>query len=195
MLHFTNNIEKVYRMNDITTNKIAIRNYKPLIWSLALGINGLIVLAIFYPDKDHFKQYDFSFLPLLNAILNGLTFALLLSALWAVRKKNIRLHRILVILAFSCTSVFLLSYLCYHFTTPSTKYGGEGILKYLYFFILSTHIILAIIIVPLALISMGRGLNREIELHKKITRWSMPVWLYVSLTGVIVYLMIAPYYK
>ena len=182
-------------MNDINQNKTIIRNYKPLRWSLALGINGLIAIAIFYPDKSHFKQYDCSFLPLLNAILNGSTFVLLALGLWAIRRKNIRLHRTLIMLAFSCTSVFLLSYLCYHFTTPSTKYGGEGILKYLYFFILSTHIILAIVIVPLALMSMGRGLNREIELHKKITRWSMPIWLYVSLTGVIVYLMIAPYYR
>jgi putative membrane protein len=113
----------------------------------------------------------------------------------AIRQKNIKRHRNLILLAFSGTSIFLLSYLLYHFTTPSTKYGGDGILKYAYYFILITHVILAIIIVPLAMVSMGRGLNLELALHKKITRWSMPVWLYVSLTGVIVYLMIAPYYK
>lgn len=172
-----------------------IRNYRPLIWSLALSINALIIFAIFCPGKEQFSQYDFSFLPLLNAILNGTTFLLLSLGLWAIQRKKIKLHRHLIVLAFGCTSVFLLSYLCYHFTTPSTKYGGVGFLKYLYFIILTTHIILAVIIVPLALISMGRGLNREIDLHKKITRWSMPIWLYVSLTGVIVYLMIAPYYK
>jgi putative membrane protein len=171
------------------------RNYKPLIWALTIGINGLIVFAIFFPDKEQFKQYDFSFLTLMNAVLNGATFILLLLARWAIRQKSIRLHRNFIILAFICTSFFLLSYLLYHFTTPSTPYGGGGILRYIYFFILITHVMLAIIIVPLALISMGRGLNMEVSLHKKITRWSMPIWLYVSSTGVIVYLMIAPYYK
>nr|WP_294862291.1 DUF420 domain-containing protein [uncultured Fluviicola sp.] len=171
------------------------RNYKPLIWILTLGINGLIILAFFLPNKETFKTWDFSFLPLLNAILNGATFVLLLAALSAIRQKNIKRHRNFIFAAFLCTSVFLLSYLLYHFTTPSTKFGGEGVIKYIYFFILISHILLAIMTVPLALLSIGRGLNMEIPFHKKITRWTMPIWLYVSLTGVIVYLLIAPYYN
>ncbi|WP_343631726.1 DUF420 domain-containing protein [Fluviicola sp.] len=171
------------------------RNYKPLVWILTLGINGLIIFAFFLPGKETFKTTDFSFLPLLNAILNGSTFVFLLAALFAIRQKNIKLHRNFIFAAFSCTSIFLLSYLLYHFTTPSTKFGGEGIIRYTYFFILITHIFLAVITVPLALLSIGRGLNMEIQLHKKITRWTMPIWLYVSLTGVIVYLLISPYYK
>lgn len=177
------------------TDKVMARNYKPLIWALTLGINGLIVFAFFLPNKESFAEYDFSLLPLLNALLNGATFLSLSAALLAIRKKNIQRHRNFIFLAFFFTSVFLLSYLLYHFTTPSTKFGGEGIIKYIYYFILITHILLAVITVPLALVSMGRGLNREVALHKKITRWTMPVWLYVSLTGVIVYLLIAPYYK
>jgi putative membrane protein len=172
-----------------------IKNYKPLIWTLALGINGLIIFSFFLPNKDHFKIYSFSFLPLLNAIMNGATFILLLLALYAIRQKNIQRHRNLIFSAFLCTSIFLLSYLLYHFTTPSTKFGGHGHIKYIYYFILITHISLAIIIVPLALISIGRGLNMEVALHKKITRWAMPIWLYVSSTGVIVYLLISPYYR
>jgi len=175
---------------------LVVNNYKPLIWLLAIGINGLITFSFFLPDKTTFARYDFSFLPLLNAIMNGATFIFLLLALFAIwRQKNIKLHRNFMFLAFGCTSVFLLSYLLYHFTTPSTAYGGHGLIRFIYFFILITHVFLAIIIVPLALISMGRGLNMEVALHKKITRWSMPIWLYVSSTGVIVYLMIAPYYK
>ncbi|BAV06455.1 putative membrane protein [Filimonas lacunae] len=181
-------------MDYINKNKIAGRNYKPLIWGLTLGINGLIICTIFFPNKGQFKQYDFSYLPLLNAVLNGAAFVLLSFALLAIRQKNIKRHRNFIFLAFSCTSLFLLSYLLYHFTTPSTQYGGGGMLKYMYFFILITHVMLAIIIVPLALISMGRGLNKEVVLHKQIARWAMPLWLYVSLTGVIVYLMISPYY-
>ncbi|SEW27816.1 putative membrane protein [Chitinophaga sp. YR573] len=171
------------------------RNYKPLVWTLTLGINGLIIFAFFLPNKENFKGYDFSFLTLLNAIFNGATFIFLLLALYAIKQKNIKRHRNFIFSAFLCTSMFLLSYLLYHFTTPSTKYGGDGILKYIYYFILITHIILAIITVPLALISIGRGLNMEVALHKKITRWAMPIWLYVSITGVIVYLLISPYYK
>lgn len=171
------------------------RNYKPLIWALTLGINGLIIFAFFLPYKEHFKGHILSFLPLLNAIMNGATFIFLLLALFAVKQKHIRLHRNFIFAAFSCTSVFLLSYLLYHFTTPSTRFGGTGILKYVYYFILITHILLAIITVPLALVTMGRGLNREVARHRKIARWAMPIWLYVSATGVVVYLMIAPYYR
>jgi len=175
--------------------KVMVRNYKPLIWTLAVGINGLITFAILLPNKERFKEYSFSFLPLLNAILNGTTFVLLLLALFAIRKKEIARHRAFVFSAFLCTSLFLLSYLLYHFTTPSTVFGGAGAIKYIYYFLLITHVVLAVITVPLALVSMGRGLNMEVELHKKITRWTMPIWLYVSFTGVIVYLLISPYYR
>jgi len=177
-----------------THQLIMARNYKPLIWILTIGINGLIVFAFFFPYKEHFKGRDFSILPLLNAVLNGATFILLLLALYAIRQKNIKRHRNFIFSAFLCTSVFLLSYLLYHFTTASTRFGGAGIIRYIYYFILFTHIILAAATVPLALIAMGRGLNMEVAAHKKITRLTMPVWLYVSATGVIVYLMIAPYY-
>jgi putative membrane protein len=171
------------------------KNYKPLVWTLALGINGLIALSFFLPGKEYFQDYDFSILPLVNAVMNGATFIFLLLALFAIKGKNISRHRNFIFAAFMCTSVFLLSYLLYHFTTPSTKFGGGGVLKYTYYFILITHIILAIVTVPLALISIGRGLNMEVPLHRKIARWTMPVWLYVSATGVIVYLLISPYYN
>lgn len=172
-----------------------IKNYKPLIWILTLGINGLIIFSFFFTSKEIFKMYSYSFLPLLNVVMNGATFIFLLLALYAIKQKNIQRHRNFIFIAFLCTSVFLLSYLLYHFTTPSTKFGGHGVIKYTYYFILFTHIPLAIITVPLALISIGRGLNMEVALHKKITRWTMPIWLYVSSTGVIVYLMISPYYS
>ena len=177
-----------------TLVKKEIKNYKPLIWTLAIAINLLITLSFFLPHIEFFKQFDFSFLPLLNAILNSLTFVSLIIAFTAIKQKNIKRHKTFVLLALTWTAIFLGSYLLYHFSTPSTKFGGQGLTKYIYFFILVTHIFLASIIVPLALISIGLGLNMEVAKHRKIVRWTMPLWLYVSLTGVIVYLMISPYY-
>lgn len=170
------------------------KNYNAIIWILTLAINGLIAVAFFLPDIESLKKYDFSFLPSLNAILNSLTFTSLIFALVFIKKRNIKRHKQFIFLAFTWTSLFLISYLLYHFSIPSTKFGGQGIIRAVYFFILLTHIFLAAIIVPLALVSIGKGLNMEVEKHRKIARWTMPIWLYVSLTGVIVYLMISPYY-
>lgn len=188
-------MSKLFVKQTETSKKLNGRNYKPLIWALTIIINGLIIFAFYFPYKKGINKFDLSFLPLLNAILNGATFVFLILALLAIRAKKIRIHRNFILAAFIATSVFLLSYLLYHFTTPSTRFGASGAIKYLYYFILITHVSLAIIPVPLALISMGRGLNMEIEKHRRITRWSMPVWLYVSLTGVIVYILISPYYS
>ncbi|QEC78913.1 DUF420 domain-containing protein [Mucilaginibacter ginsenosidivorax] len=173
---------------------MSIKNYKTLTWILTIAINGLIALSFFLPKFSSLKAYNFSVLPQLNAVLNGLTFISLIFALIAIKRKNMSIHKLFIFLAFSFTSFFLISYLIYHFTTPSTKYSGSDLFRYIYYFILLTHILLAIIIVPLALISIGLGLNNKIVEHRKITRWSMPIWLYVSLTGVIVYLMISPFY-
>lgn len=104
------------------------------------------------------------------------------------------MHRNFIFAAFSTTALFLISYLTYHALAPSTSFGGEGIVKSIYYFVLITHVTLAPIVVALALFSLVWGLTRRISKHKKIARWTMPIWLYVSLTGVIVYLMISPYY-
>ncbi len=173
----------------------ATKNYKPVIWILAGAINSLVAIAFFLPEAEILKQYNFSFLPALNAILYSLTFISLLVALFYIGKKNIKLHKTFVFIALFWTSIFLLSYLLFHFSAPSAKFGGEGALRIIYYFILITHIFLAVLIVPLALISVGRGLNMEVVSHRKIARCTTPIWLYVSLTGVIVYIMISPNYK
>jgi len=179
----------------MTENNLTVKNYNKAIWSLSIGINLLIGLAYFVPTLTISEEYDFSYIPLLNATLNGLTFLALTFALIAIKNKKIRIHRNLIFTALSFTGIFLGSYLLYHFTTPSTEFGGEGIVKIIYFTILITHIILAAAIVPLALISIARGLNMNIPKHRQIARWVMPIWLYVSLTGVIIYMMISPYYS
>ncbi len=179
----------------MNTELVAKRNYTPLIITLSIVIILLVGLAYFLPDLDFLKKQDLSFLPLINAILNSITFIALSIALMAIKKKNISLHRNMIFTALTSTGLFLVTYLAYHFGAPSTKYGGTGPLKAVYLFILLTHIVLAAAIVPLALISVARGLNMQVEKHRKIARWTMPIWLYVSLTGVIVYIMISPYYK
>ena len=161
---------------------------------LSIAINGLIVLAFFLPEISALKRHDFSRLPFFNAVLNGLTFFSLMIARFAIHRRNILIHRTFVFLAFAFTSLFLFLYLLYHFSTPSVKYGGDGILRGIYYFVLLTHIFLAALIVPLALLTMAFGLNNQIKQHRKIANWTMPIWLYVSFTGVVIYLLISPYY-
>ena len=174
--------------------KIVEKNYNSIIWLLSIGINLLIALAYFVPSITVTEEYDFSYIPLLNATLNGATFIALLCSLIAIKNKNIKLHKSLIFTALGFTGIFLGSYLLYHFTTPSTLFGGSGMAKLVYFFILITHIILAASIVPLALVTIARGLNMNVTKHKAIAKWVMPIWLYVSFTGVVIYLMISPYY-
>lgn len=134
-------------------------------------------------------------LPLLNAVLNSFTFIFLLSALLAILKRNITLHKRFIYSAFATTFLFLLSYVTFHFMAESTPYGGAGFLAVFYYFILITHILLAVIIVPLALMSFFTGFKDMRPTHRKWVRWTMPLWLYVSFTGVLVYIMISPYYS
>lgn len=175
---------------------VVLRNYKPYIWSLTI-VAIIIILAANYiprPTSNTLFGIDLTFLPLLNAILNGITFLLLIGALVTIKKKNIEAHRRFIYAAFSLTFLFLISYLVYHSMVAATSFGGAGMIRYVYYFILITHIILASTLIPLALITLARGLNMEVGKHRKIARWTMPIWLYVSLTGVFVYLLVSPYY-
>ena len=135
-----------------------------------------------------------SFLPPIYASMNGITAVLLLLALLAIKTKKIVLHQNLMKTAIVCSLLFLVMYVAYHMTSDSTKYLGEGPIKYLYYTILISHILLSIIVIPLVLISYVRAHLGQFELHKKIVRYAFPVWLYVAVTGVVVYLMISPYY-
>lgn len=171
------------------------RNYTPLIVALSIGINVLVAILFFIPGYEGEVGFNIYLLPMLNAILNSFTFVFLLAALYFILKKNIVMHRRFIFAAFTSTAFFLISYVTYHTLAESTSYGGSGILRGIYFFILITHIVLAAAIVPLALLTTARGLNMQVERHRKIARWTMPIWLYVALSGVLVYLMISPYYS
>ncbi|WP_202080599.1 DUF420 domain-containing protein [Caldalkalibacillus salinus] len=179
---------------DINEYGVKERNYTPWIIGLSLGINILVIILFILPGYRGFDHLDLTIMPMFNAIFNSFTFIFLLLALYFIIKKQVVLHRRFIYAAFTTTALFLINYVTYHSLSESTPFGGEGIIRSLYFFILLTHIILAIVIVPLALTTVARGLNMQVEKHRKIARWTMPIWLYVSLTGVIIYLMISPYY-
>jgi putative membrane protein len=132
---------------------------------------------------------------LVNAVINSMVTILLIWALVAIKNKSYILHRNLMLGAMSLSILFLVSYIAHHLLAGETKYGGTGALRYIYYFILATHIPLAAIILPFILFTAYRSLTGEFEKHKKLARYTWPLWLYVSITGVLVYLLISPYYS
>ena len=134
------------------------------------------------------------FLPPIYAGTNAVTSVVLVMALWAIKVKNIDLHKKLMTLAIAFSVFFLVLYVLYHMTSDSTSYGGQGISKYIYFIILISHILLSIAVIPFVLITYVKALTQDFEKHKKIARITFPLWLYVTVSGVVVYFMISPYY-
>ena len=165
--------------------------FTPYIWLISVVIP--VVVAILFTVRIP-NVASLSFLPPIYATINGITAVILLIALKAIKSKNIMLHQNLMKTAISLSLVFLLMYVAYHMTSDSTSYGGEGFIRYVYFFILISHIILSIGIIPMVLFTYVRAYTKQFEDHKKIARYTFPIWLYVAVTGVIVYFMISPYY-
>ncbi|HNP94428.1 MAG TPA: DUF420 domain-containing protein [Cyclobacteriaceae bacterium] len=164
--------------------------YKKLIIVLSI----VIPLAVALLFQVKIEGYDFSFLPPIYATINGVTAVLLILAVWAIKNKKRTLHERLMKVSLSLSALFLVMYVLYHITSDSTPYGGEGPVKYLYYFILITHILLSIAVVPLVLFTLSRALSANFEKHKALAKFTFPIWLYVAVTGVVVYLMISPYY-
>ena len=169
--------------------------YNKLIIALSVII-PLAVAALFGVNlrKLGYDVEPLSFLPPIYATINGLTAVLLIAAIVAIKNGKRVLHERLMKTAIACSVAFLIMYVAYHMTADSTKFGGEGVVKYIYFFILITHIILSVVIIPLVLITYVRALAKKFDRHKKIAKITFPIWLYVAITGVVVYLMISPYY-
>ena len=134
------------------------------------------------------------FLPPIYATTNGITAILLIFAVIAIKNGNRKLHERLIKICIALSLLFLVLYIAYHITTDPTSFGGEGLIKYLYYFILISHILLSITVIPFVLFSYIRATTGDFVKHKKIAKITFPIWLYVAVTGVIVYLMIAPYY-
>lgn len=166
-------------------------------WIIFLSILIPIAVALLFVIKLKDLGIDakpLPFLPPIYATINGVTAILLIIAVWAIKNGKVQLHQNLMKCAIGCSLLFLLMYIAYHMTTPSTKFGGEGAIRYAYFFILLSHILLSIAIIPLVLVTYVRALAQRFDKHRKIARITFPLWLYVAITGVVVYLMISPYY-
>ena len=161
-------------------------------WIIILSIAIPVVVAILFRVKIDVQLPVF--LPPIYATLNAFTAVLLLAAFWAIKNKKIALHEKLMKTAIAFSVLFLVLYVAYHMTSDSTKFGGEGNIKTVYFVILITHIILSVIVIPFVLVTYVRAITNQVELHKKIARFTFPLWLYVAVTGVVVYVMISPYY-
>ncbi|MHA7056006.1 DUF420 domain-containing protein [Aquimarina sp. M1] len=166
-------------------------------WIVILSVAIPVAVAALFGvnlRKLGFDVEPLTFLPPIYASINGLTAGLLLVAFWAVKNKKIKLHENLMKSAIICSVLFLVMYVAYHMTSDSTKFGGEGAVRYIYYFILITHIVLSIVVIPFVLVTYVRALSKRFDKHRKIARITFPLWLYVAISGVIVYVMISPYY-
>ena len=167
------------------------QNYSKLIIvvSILIPVIVAILFTVRLPNVD-----PLDFLPPIYAAINALTAVLLIAAYIAIRNKKIKLHESLMKTAIALSLVFLVMYVAYHMTSDPTPFGGEAMVKYVYYFIIISHILLSIGIIPMVLVTYVRAISKRFADHKKISVITFPIWLYIAVTGVIVYLMIAPYY-
>ncbi len=183
--------------------------YNKLIIAVSIIIPIVVALLFSFKLKDFgFDVEPLRFLPPIYASINGLTAIILVIAVWSIKNGNRALHERLMKVAIACSLAFLVMYVAYHLTSDSTKFGDTnhdgvldsleestvGSLRLLYFFILITHILLSIAIIPMVLFTYVRALAKRFDKHKKLARITFPIWLYVAVTGVVVYLLISPYY-
>lgn len=179
-------IEPLFKKNDVKANWL-IGIFSFVVFAVVVSLNRI--------KLDVQVGFDVHVFALANAIINSLVAICLVAALWAVKNKKFQLHRNLMFTALLLSILFLVSYIAHHILAGETKFGGEGFAKYLYFFILITHIFLASVILPFILFTSYRALIGEFDKHKKLAKITFPIWLYVAITGPVVYFMISPYYN
>jgi putative membrane protein len=171
-----------------------------LTFRIVLGISIFVLLAVIVLNKKilpvptEIPLFVYK-LPTLNAILNGTCSILLLCSLYFIKNKNVEMHKKLNITAFVLSSLFFVSYITYHWMAKETSYPHDNPVRPIYLTILISHIILAAVVLPMILMSFWYGLQMQVIKHKKLVRFAYPIWLYVTVTGVVVYLMISPYYQ
>ena len=198
----------------MSTQSVLNKQNDKTVFKIVLAVSALICVVVvvlnqkLIPVPDTFPSFIYK-LPLLNAFLNGSCSVLLIASLWAIKKRNIELHKKLNLTAFLLSSLFLISYVTAHYFIPDTKFGDvdhNGMLEEMelaavssirpvYLVILLSHILLAVVVLPMILLSFYYALKDDRVKHKKITRFSYPIWLYVTVTGVVVYALISPYYN
>ncbi len=167
---------------------------KVLVYGLSGVVCLLVVVLIASPQVLRIEGLNVSYLPAFHALLNGTSAILLVAGYILVRRRRLRAHQWSMAGAFILSCIFLLSYVVYHSQSAGATFGGEGWIRPVYFFILISHIALAPVVLPLALFAVIRALRGELGKHRRVARWTFPVWLYVTVTGVMVYLFMAPYY-
>jgi putative membrane protein len=167
------------------------KKYNKWIWILSILI-PVVVTVLFGVNIPGVERLWF--LPPIYATLNGLTALLLITAVIQIKKGNRKTHEQLMKTAIVFSLLFLILYIAYHITSDSTKFGGEGVIKYIYYFILISHILLSVVVIPFVLITFVKGFTGQFAAHKKIAKITFPLWLYVAISGVVVYIMISPYY-
>ncbi len=175
----------------------SIKKNDRLAYVLIFTVSIIVFAAVAFLSRVEVKVnlgFDKHIFARLNALINTFVALLLLGALFAAKNKRYRTHKNLMLWAIVLSGLFLISYICHHLVTGETSYGGSGLVKLVYYFILITHIVLAGIILPFILFTAYRGLTGEYHKHKKLARITWPLWFYVAVTGVIVFLMISPYY-
>jgi len=167
-------------------------SYNKLIVVLSIVIPVVVALLFRVPKVE---GYDFSFLPPIYAGINGLTAVFLVWAVMAIKNGKRAIHERLIKICITLSVLFLLMYIAYHMTSDPTPFGGTGVIKYLYYFILISHILLSVVVIPFVLFTYARAWRGDFVRHKALAKYTFPLWLYVAVTGVLVYLMISPYYS
>ncbi|TVP55328.1 MAG: DUF420 domain-containing protein [Gemmatimonadales bacterium] len=165
-----------------------------IVYSLTAVVCGLVVVLVSFRQILVVEGLDVSRLPAVHATLNGTCALLLVMGVVFIRRGKVGWHRVSMVGAFTLSAIFLISYVIYHSQSPGASFGGEGWIRPVYFFVLITHIVMAPVILPLALYTVIRAFRGEFAKHRRIARWTFPAWLYVAVTGVLVYLFMAPYY-
>ncbi len=162
------------------------------ILSIAIPLVVVVLMNPRFPKLS--LPFDPYILPPFYATINGITALVLLVALYYIKQRNIKMHQRMIYVAMSLSVVFLVCYVLYHSSTQPTTFGGEGAIRSVYYFLLISHIILSAVVVPFVLFTFIRGFTRQDARHRKIAKWTFPLWLYVAVTGVVCYLLISPYY-
>jgi len=180
-----------------TTNQ---DNQDKLVFKIVAAVSIFVFVAVVILNRKVLPRPEIMpnwvmYLPKLNAFINGTCTVLLLLSLYFIKQKNIAAHKTINLTAFGLSSLFLVSYILYHWMANETTFPADNSMRGIYLTILISHIILAALVLPLVLLAFYYGLQMNVEKHKKITRFTYPIWLYVTITGVVVYAMISPYYQ
>lgn len=171
------------------------RVFIPLIIVLSVIVPLAVAALMLFPDFLKLEMGDeVRQLPFFHAVLNGTTAVLLGLGFYFIRRRQVTLHRTSMVTAFALSALFLVSYVVSKLSNDPVPYGGEGFMRTAYFFILITHILLSVPVLPLAMLAIYRGWTKDYVLHRKVVRWAFPIWMYVAVTGVLVYIFMAPYY-